>query len=199
MVRVFEAAWEFHLFFTAYKIPYVIIGGIAAQHWGHPRLTRDVDMTIIIPLDQTDYYIDLLISAFQSRVHDVKQKARDNRILLLSASNGCDIDVSLGIPGYEDEVLRRSVFIELDDGKKVRVCSPEDLIIHKAVAGRGQDILDIDGVISRMGSKLDVEYIREWLKQFSFILETDDVINRFEEPFSDWEKYQKRENKIPDQ
>ena len=42
-----KAAWEAHEFFIKEGIPYAIIGGIAVQHWGEPRFTRDVDFTIL--------------------------------------------------------------------------------------------------------------------------------------------------------
>jgi hypothetical protein len=42
----FEAAWQLHRFLTERRIPYVIVGGIAVQRWGEPRLTIDVDLAI---------------------------------------------------------------------------------------------------------------------------------------------------------
>ena len=32
---------------------------------------------------------------------------------------------------------RRAVPYDLGDGREIRACSPEDLVIHKALAGRG--------------------------------------------------------------
>ncbi len=82
MTRVFEAAWEFHLFLSERNIPYVIIGGIAAQYWSRPRLTNDVDITILSPIEETDNYIDLMTSEFEPRTSDVAEMAKKNRILL---------------------------------------------------------------------------------------------------------------------
>lgn len=64
--------------------------------------------------------------------------------------------------------------------KIIRVCSAEDLIIHKAVAGRPQDLSDLQSVIYRNAEKLDLTYIRSWLKEFSLILEADEVLQHFE-------------------
>jgi len=44
-----KAALEIHQFFDKEGIPYALMGGIAVQHWGEPRFTRDVDITIMIP------------------------------------------------------------------------------------------------------------------------------------------------------
>ncbi|MCB0003438.1 MAG: hypothetical protein KDI12_17120 [Anaerolineae bacterium] len=64
------------------------------------------------------------------------------------------------------------------------MCSAEDLIIHKAIAGRPQDIRDIEGVIYRQKLALDAGYIREWLQAFSDLLENPDIMARFETPWN---------------
>jgi hypothetical protein len=35
-----SAAWEMHCFFDHLEVQYVIIGGLAVQHWGEPRFTQ---------------------------------------------------------------------------------------------------------------------------------------------------------------
>jgi hypothetical protein len=187
MILPYEAAREVHDFLTAQKIPYTIIGGIAIQRWGEPRLTKDVDVTLLVPIEETESVTTLLAQKFTPRIHDVHQFVKQTRVLPVTASNGCEVDFSFAIPGYEELLLRRSVVFEPGQGIRVQICSPEDLIIHKAVAGRPQDMSDIEGVINRQGDKLDVEYIRGWLSKFSLILETDEVLNRFERPYEEWQ------------
>ncbi len=183
----FEAAWEMHLFLSEQRIPYAIIGGIALQKWGDPRFTKDVDMTIAASLTQNmASLVRLITERFPSRIADPLTFARRSRMILVTASNGIEIDISCAMPGYEDEVLVRTVDYELATGKRIRLCSAEDLIIHKAVAGRPQDITDIEGVIYRQRAKLDTAYVRKWLKQFADALETDEPTERFE---AAWKKY----------
>ena len=93
---------------------------------------------------------------------------------------GVDVDISLAVPGYEDDLFERAIDFELEPGKKLRLCSAEDLIIHKAVAGRPQDLIDIQGVVYRQGKKLYLAYIRSWLEQFSQLLENPEVSEQFE-------------------
>jgi len=66
-----------------------------------------------------------------------------------AASNGYPLDISMGLPGYEDEVMRRAALLEIAPDKSVYICSAEDLIIHKAIAGRPQDLRDIEGIVLR--------------------------------------------------
>lgn len=176
----FDAAWEIHNFLVANKIPYAIIGGTALPRWGDPRFTRDVDLVVMTPLEGgMEKFVRALLEKFSSRLPDPIAFARRTRMVLIWASNQCEVDIALGIPGYEDEVIRRAVDYQLEPGKTVRVCSAEDLIIHKCVAGRPQDIIDIDGILIRQGNSLDVPYIRKWLRAFADVIEPD-VFQRFE-------------------
>lgn len=185
MIRPLEAAWEFHEFLTAHEIPYVIIGGLAVQYWGQPRLTVDVDLTVLIPPEDIADFVQMIVKHFDSRVPDPVGFARQARMILIRASNGGEVDISLALPGYEDELLPHAVEWQLEPGKRVSLCSAEDLIIHKAVAGRPQDLADIEGVVYRQGDRLDVQYIRRWLRKFAAVLENPELVERFESP---WQK-----------
>ncbi len=180
MLPIYEAAWEMHQYLTRKRIPYVVIGGIAVQKWGRPRLTKDVDLTIAVPIEETEKFIDHIEKKFKSRVPNLKEFARQTRVVLIFASNGREVDVSLALPGYEDLLMERAQSFKLAPRKIVRVCSPEDLIIHKVVAGRPQDLSDVQGVIFRQATSLDLDYILYWLKEFALLLENDEVIHRFE-------------------
>jgi hypothetical protein len=176
-----QAAWEIHKFLTKHKIPYAIIGGTALPRWGEPRFTKDVDLTVVTSLEEgVAPFVRLVLTRFESREPDALAFARQNRVLKLRASNQCDIDISLGLPGYEMEMLERAVDYDLEKGKAVRVCSAEDLIILKSVAGRPQDLIDIQGVILRQRAKLDAVYIRKWLKQFDEALPAPRALQDFE-------------------
>jgi hypothetical protein len=88
--------------------------------------------------------------------------------------------------------MSRAVKCDIGEDLMVRICSAEDLIIHKAVAGRPQDLTDIEGIIIRQGKKLDIDYIRLWLKEFSLVLEMDELKERFEGPWRKWTKSRKK-------
>ena len=177
------AACEVSQFFTKHNIPYAVIGGLAVQEWGGARLTIDADFTIAAPLEGSADIVQLITSQFPSRITDSQGLAQRARMILVKASNGVEVDISLGLPGYEDELFRRAVEIEVDTGKYVRVCSAEDLIIHKAVAGRPQDIVDIESVVLRQGQRLNAAYIRRWLGEFGDLLANPDILDRFEQAY----------------
>ncbi len=181
MTPQFEAAWEVCHFLQQNHLPYAVIGGIAVQYWGEPRFTHDVDLSIATPLEEgSSPLVELITRHFVSRVENPLDFARQTRMLLITAHNGVFVDISLALPGYEDDVFNRAIVYSLETDKAIRLCSAEDLIIHKAVAGRPQDITDIEGVILRQKRKLDATYIRSWLAQFAEILGNPEIEARFE-------------------
>ncbi len=149
MNPLLEAAWELHQFLTSHKIPYVIIGGLAVQHWAEPRVTIDVDVTAMYS-EGVEEFVRLISTRFPSRVPNLLDFARQTRVVAIQASNGQPVDISLGVPGYEDQVMDRAVEYEFKPGKRIRICSAEDLIIHKSVAGRGRDLTDISAALERV-------------------------------------------------
>ena len=180
MIPPYVAAVEFHEFLTSREIPYAIIGGIAVQFWGEPRGTEDLDLTVMVPIEKESGLIEELAARFPSRIPDAAGFARRNRVLLLRASNGVPVDVSLGLPGYDQQMFQRTQTFSLDPDHEVRVCSAEDLIIHKALAGRGHDLRDIEMVVVAQRDRLDVQYIRGWLTFFGDTLALPDPLARFE-------------------
>ena len=180
MNRLIEACGEIDRFFRQKDIPYVIIGGMALQHWGQPRFTRDVDVTILVPPPQEEKTLKKILTVFTPRIPQALTFALKHRVCLLRSRNGCEIDLSLGVPGYEEEVMKRAVEHPWGANQNLRLCSAEDLIIHKAVAARPQDGADIESVIHRQGKKLDIIYIRYWLQQFSQLLEKKEILQTFE-------------------
>lgn len=176
----FEAAWQLHGFLSARGIPYAIIGGVAVQRWGQPRLTRDVDMTVLLPPGREEPALREIANAFPPRIENGVAFALEHRVLPVEVPGGSEADISLGLPGYEEEVIARAVAYDLGEGRQVRLCSAEDLIIHKALAGRPQDVLDIEGVVARQGKALDLPYVRRWLDELARVADDPEVAARFE-------------------
>lgn len=175
-IRAALAMHEF--FFENLKLNYAVIGGIALQFWGEPRFTHDLDITVQDRLDLAEL-VKRTTDTFGSRVPDPFAFARETRMLLLNVED-VDVDVAIALRGYEDSLFERAQSYEVEPGKQLKICSAEDLIIHKALAGRPQDLADIQGVIDRQGDGLDARYIRSWLGQFSKALAQTDILDRFE-------------------
>ena len=60
---------------------FCFIGGIALQRWGEPRLTGDVDLTILAGFGREADYIEELCGAFAGRIPDAVEFAHRSRVL----------------------------------------------------------------------------------------------------------------------
>jgi hypothetical protein len=74
---------------------------------------------------------------------------------LVAARNTVPLDISLGGLPFEEHLVERSSDFEVAPGAWLRTCSAEDLVVLKAFAGRDQDWLDIRGIATRQGARLD--------------------------------------------
>ena len=57
----------------------------------------DVDLTLLSAFGEEERYVTALLDAFESRIADGLQFALTRRVLLIKASNGKSIDISLGL------------------------------------------------------------------------------------------------------
>lgn len=157
------------------KVDGLIIGGISASLLGKPRFTADVDAVILLPFEKIEEFIKLAANCgFVPRVKDaVKFAGRSHVILLRHIKSGINVDLSIGLLPFEAEAVKRGHIFE-NQGLKLRIPTPEDLIIMKAVAHRPQDIEDIRAIVASQ-SKLDVARIKYWVAEFAKVLEMPEL------------------------
>jgi hypothetical protein len=133
----------------------VIIGGAAFSILGKARYTEDIDAMLLLSVKD----IPRLLEA-------ASEEGMEPRIENAADTN---IDLSLGILPFEEEMVKRSVVYQIDAALQIRLPTPEDLIIMKAVAHRPKD--------------LDIRRVEKWVKQFAEVLEMpslwDDIAGIF--------------------
>ena len=162
--------------FTSQNIAYVIIGGVAVGLIAQPRQTQDIDA--VVWLDLLDLPI-LLGSAqrfgFVSRLADPQSFAEKTRMVLLThEETGLGVDISCGALPFEREMIARAKEFKIAE-LALRVATPEDLLITKAVAHRRQDLIDIENLLT-VYPELDLSRVRYWVEQFADILEMPELM-----------------------
>jgi uncharacterized nucleotidyltransferase DUF6036 len=153
----------------------VFIGGIAVGFLGKPRFTADIDAVFLLSTQELSKFIELAAAEnISPRIQNGEEFARKNRVLLLKhLPTETDIDVSLGILPFEEEMVERSSIKSFAD-LSIRLPTPEDLIIMKAIAHRPKDLEDIRTIADNY-SRLDVDRIEKWVKAFGEVLETPEL------------------------
>jgi hypothetical protein len=154
MNPIWEAAVEVERIVRAARFPFCFIGGIAVQRWGQPRMTADIDLTVITGFGDEGRYVDVLLASLGGRLTDARSFALRHRTLLLIAGNGVHVDISLGAMPFEERSVERASLFAISDRDSITTCSAEDLLVHKAFAGRDKDWGDIRGIVARQ-SHLD--------------------------------------------
>ena len=145
---------------------------------GEPRLTRDADVSLLTGFGNEERYVDALLNHFEPSREEARQIALVHRVLYIQASNGIHLDVALAAIPFEETCIVRASIWEPGEQVRVRTCSAEDLIVHKAFADRGKDWVDIEGILIRQGTGLKFSQVISDLSQFTESMERPDILVR---------------------
>ncbi len=179
MIDLVTEAHQFQLLCERMGWQFCFIGGLPVQHWGEPRVTRDVDVTILTGLGAEQDFVSAILESYKGRRADAEEFALQHRVLLVEGSSGIGVDISLGALPFEEQMISRAANVEFLPGIELRLCSPEDLIVLKSFASRAQDWLDIASVVVRQGSdNLDWDYIISNLKPLVALKGEPEIIDR---------------------
>lgn len=177
MNGLFDAAKEVCDFFASRGWSYCIIGGLAVEQWGEPRVTLDVDLALLTDWGAEEHYVSAILARFEPRIADAHDFAMRRRVLLVRAANGKDVDISLSALPFEAEMVGRAKPREFAPGLILPCCSAEDLFILKAFAARARDWVDAESIVSRQTS-LDKAYILMHLSGLAELKEEPELLER---------------------
>jgi len=175
----------------ASEVAGVVIGGLAASLLGRPRMTRGVEVLVVV--DEGRWAGFLATGAkygFVPRQSNTLAFAQESRVLLVHHEpSGLDADVVFGSLPFERETVARSVWVEVS-GVLVPLPRPEDLIVLKAVAHRPQDLADIEAILAAQ-PRLNLRRVRRWVREFSEALSMPEILRDLETLLSQSRKRRK--------
>ena len=178
MTRLEAALLDLAAFLDERQLPYMVIGGFANLYWGVERFTRDLDITVEVADAALPKLLAGLEQSFRFTVANPLEFARRNHLIRIQTQTGVDADLIVAALPYELAALRRAVPVELG-GRTVKLCSPEDLIIHKLASERTQDAADVEGVVLRQIGRLDLDYLHARVQELARGQERPEIVEFF--------------------
>lgn len=151
----------------ARRIPYMIMGGFAVRAIGIPRPTYDADLTVDAPPED----LRGLLHAVEEDGFTIPEPHLKGFLDSLAGLNKVkvqrfegahvwDVDLFVVTTEYQRTAFARRTRVRFL-GKDRWMIAPEDLVLHKLLAGRRKDLLDIEEVL-KLRPDLDGAYLRRW-------------------------------------
>ena len=167
---------------SAVNVQWMLIGGMAVIARGAPRTTEDVDATVVAPgLDLDQFLTACRSHQIVPRRPDVKEMALQAHILLLQhTESDVELDVSLAWLGFEQEAIGRAQPVDFGQGLHVPVARVDDLIVYKAVAWRDVDRKDIERLLLRHATTVDLVKVRAQVQAFAEWIEAPERLEQFD-------------------
>ena len=175
MTKLEAALLDLGAFLDELRIPYMVIGGFANLYWGVERFTRDLDLTVEVADEALPEVLRRLGERLVFAVSEPLTFARRNHLVRARVKSGVDVDLILAVLPYELAAIRRAVTAEVSGGR-IRMCSAEDLIIHKLASERPQDAVDVEGIVLRQASRVDRDYLWPLVRDLAAGLERPEIV-----------------------
>ncbi len=181
---LWDSVLELQSFLESCGYQFCFIGGIAIQRWGEPRVTDDMDVTVITSFGNEKPVIQSMLKRYQARIADALAFANSFASPPDSGYRRVRIDVSLGALPFEERIVQRSSSWGTPGSGTIRTCSAEDLVVLKAFASRPQDWIDVEQVIIRQGERLNRTLIIEELTPLAELKEEPQILEHVQTLFS---------------
>ena len=154
-------------FFEKRRVDYMVMGGIAVRFWGIPRPTYDLDFTLAVEEDAIPQLCQRLreegfsvLTAHEEGFVDRLEGMRKFGVMHYAEGKEVAVDLFLVTTQYQQAAFGRRVQAKIST-RSAWLISPEDLILHKLIAGRDRDLSDITDILW-MSPEVDTVYLREW-------------------------------------
>jgi hypothetical protein len=151
----------------AVSIPYLIMGGFAVRAVGIPRPTYDADLTVDPPEGALQRLFDRLEQDGFMIPDEFRKGFRDSllgmakvKVQKFAEQHVWDVDLFLVTTPYQRAAFARRRSVPFMGADRWMITS-EDLVLHKLLANRRKDLLDVEEIL-KVQVSLDRAYLRDW-------------------------------------
>lgn len=148
-------------------VPYMVSGSIAMNFYAQPRMTRDIDIVIVLQRGEEEKFVSLLENDFYVDRNVVMEEAgRCGMFNVIHNRSIVKIDFIMRKEGeYDVAAFDRRRPIEIG-GDRIWLISPEDLVLAKLKWARESlsemQIKDVRSILASVDD-LDMEYVVRWI------------------------------------
>ena len=151
MIRVLKAA----------KVPYMIVGGLAANYYGCPRATYDLDLVVKLEEAEAKRLVRLASRAgFRVHEQEVLMLTKAGNRFVMESPEKYRVDFWPAKTELDREMFGRRKRARVF-GVQVWISTPEDLILQKLRSARPRDLDDVQAMLIRHSNKLDMGYLEK--------------------------------------
>lgn len=149
-------------------LEWALIGGLAVSARAEPRTTRDIDVALVVETDREAEELVRLLSSrgYRFRERGVMEQVQTERLAAVRLESpesrgepGIVVDLMFASSGIEPEVVTSADRIDVFPGVSASVATTGHLIALKVLAGRAQDLADLDNLL-RVASDQDLGVAR---------------------------------------
>ena len=155
----------------ALSLTYAIGGSFASNAYGEARMTADIDISIVLPIEAVKRFVEAVRALGYFIIYDaiIDALVHDLPVNIIDGESGYKVDLFLVKPTpLEQSILARRQPVIYDPATQAAAMlySPEDVIVYKLkyyLQGRSSKHLrDIGAMLIVQGDALDYDYIAYW-------------------------------------
>jgi predicted nucleotidyltransferase len=148
------------------KIPYAVIGAMAASVHGSIRATTDADALLSIsPGKLASLEKSLKRNGFTTELRHGDADDPIPALLAVTDRHDNRVDLLAGLRGLDPEVFSRAIAVPFL-GTTLQVAGREDFIAMKCFAGAPQDLADARNALKSAPNRLDLDLLRRVTRRF---------------------------------
>ena len=131
--------------FAEEQVEYLVVGAYAVIHHTQPRYTKDIDLWIK-PSEENSFRVARAFHRFGLPLIEVtREDFAGPGLQYVIGVSPCQIDFLTSLPGFDDfDAAWANRCSAEADGIPIHFIGKTDLITAKTIAGRPQDLADLD-------------------------------------------------------
>jgi len=132
--------------FAKHEVRYLVVGGYAAMHYSQPRFTKDLDLWLN-PSAENAARVMKAFRDFGMPLIDVTEAdfAQESFQYMIGRAPVL-FDFFTSLPGFHFQSCWEERMVDEGEGFPIHYLSKDSLIQAKKLAGRAQDLADLDEI-----------------------------------------------------